>query len=102
MLAPRKEKSREELERFDVADKVSGYLTRNVFFDISGAPQWGKYQLECAVKVLGADHILYGSSYPLRTDWYKNGISFIRGLDISEQDKALILGGNAVRLFKLS
>ena len=63
--------------------------------------QWGKAQLECAVEVFGADHILYGSSYPVRREWFVKGIEFVRGLDISEDSKTQILGGNAARLFKI-
>jgi uncharacterized protein len=101
MLAPRKVGVKEEVERFEVADKVNGYLQRNIYFDMSGALQWGKDQLECAVKVLGADHILYGSSYPLRQEWFTKGVGYIKGLDIGEAEKNLILGGNAVKLFSI-
>lgn len=101
MLAPRKVGIKEELERFDVADKVRSYLENNIYFDMSGALQWGKPQLECAVKVLGADHILYGSSYPLRREWFTKGIEFVQNLQISETEKSLILSKNAARLFKI-
>jgi predicted TIM-barrel fold metal-dependent hydrolase len=101
MLAPRKAGTKEELERFDVADKISGYLKRNIYFDTSGAPQWGKTQLECAVNVLGADHILYGSSYPLRREWFMKGVDFVNSLNISKKEKSLILGGNAAKLFNI-
>ena len=87
MLAPRKENVKEEVERFDIADKVNRYLQNNIYFDMSGALQWGKPQLECAVKVLGADHILYGSSYPLRREWFLKGIDFVRNLEISGKRK---------------
>ncbi len=90
------------VDRFqDETDKIRGYLRNNLYFDVSGAPQWGKAQLECAVKVLGADHILYGGSYPIRRDWFMNGPEYVRSLDISNAEKAKILGENAVSLFKL-
>ncbi|MBR0408573.1 MAG: amidohydrolase family protein [Clostridia bacterium] len=59
--------------------------------------------MECAVKVLGADHnhILFGTSYPVRPVWLLEGANIVRKLDISEEDKALILGGNAERLYHL-
>jgi uncharacterized protein len=101
MLAPRKVGVKEQLERFDVADKARGYLEKNIYFDISGAPQWGQAQLECAVKVLGADHILYGGSYPLRREWFNKGADYVKSLAISEKDKSLILGGNAVNMFNI-
>lgn len=101
MLLPRQVKAKEELERFDVADKVRDHLERNLYFDTSGALQWGKDQLECAIKVFGADHILYGSSYPVRREWTLKGVEYIQNLQISEAEKSLILGENAVRLFNI-
>lgn len=101
MLAPRSMASKEELERFESADTARDRLERNIFYDTSGAVQWGKAQLECAVKVLGADHILYGSSYPVRREWFVQGIEFIKSLDIPEESKGLILSGNAAKLFKI-
>lgn len=102
MLVPPRT-GRDAVERFeDQGEKIRRYLNRNIFFDISGAPQWGKPQLECAVRILGADHILYGGSYPIRRDWFQQGASYVGSLAISEADKALILGGNARRLFRLA
>jgi uncharacterized protein len=102
MLAP-PSTGKDAVDRFeDQSAKIRCYLKDNIYFDLSGAPQWGKAQLECAVKVLGADHILYGGSYPIRKDWFQDGIGYVKSLSISEPDKALILGGNAKRLFKLA
>jgi uncharacterized protein len=101
MLVPRASGAKEELERFDSAGDARSYLANNLFFDTSGAAQWGKDQLECAIKVFGADHILYGSSYPVRREWFAKGIQFVKDLDIPQESKDLILAGNARRLFKL-
>jgi hypothetical protein len=102
MLAP-PATGKDAVDRFeDQSAKIRRYLKNNIYFDLSGAPQWGKAQLECAVKVLGADHVLYGGSYPIRRDWFQDGVAYVRSLAISETDKALILGGNAKRLFKLA
>lgn len=102
MLAPAST-GKDAVDRFgDEASTIRRYLQENIFFDLSGAPQWGKAQLECAVKVFGADHILYGGSYPIRRDWFGEGEAYVRSLDILDQDKALILGDNARRLFKLA
>lgn len=93
---------KDAVDRFeDQTARIRSQLARNIYFDLSGAPQWGAAQLECAVKVFGADHILYGSSYPIRRDWFSEGVGFVRDLAISDADKAWILGGNARRLFKL-
>jgi predicted TIM-barrel fold metal-dependent hydrolase len=102
MLVPERTGLGDAVDRFqDQTERVRGYLRNNLYFDLSGAPQWGKAQLECAVKVLGADRILYGGSYPIRRDWFLNGIDYVRSLEISEGDKTRILGGNAVSLFRL-
>jgi hypothetical protein len=101
MLAP-KITGKDAVERFQSeAGKIRQYLENNVYFDTSGSIQWGKPQLECAVKVLGADHILYGSSYPIRHDWFSQGVEFVKNLDIDEKSKSLILSKNAIRLFNI-
>jgi predicted TIM-barrel fold metal-dependent hydrolase len=51
--------------------------------------------------VLGADHILYGSSYPIKLDWFFEGVDYVKSLDIDEKSKDLILGENAARLFNI-
>ena len=70
-----------------------------MYFDITTPLAWSKSQLGCAVEEFGADHILYGSSYPVRLDWVLNGVEHVRSLGISEEDKEQIFCGNAKRLF---
>jgi predicted TIM-barrel fold metal-dependent hydrolase len=103
VLSRRKSVVEEDMERHDITapDRIKGYLERNLYFDISHAPPWGKPQLECAVKVLGADHILWGSSYPLRKEWLLNGVDYLKSLDISEKAKKQILGENAIKVFNI-
>lgn len=101
-IAPCKSGVQEELERFDpVAKKVRDCLQNNLFFDITTPTAWSKPQLECAIKEIGADHILYGSSYPVRLDWVLNGVEYVKSLNITEEEKELIFCGNAQRLFNL-
>ena len=102
-IAPKRSKVKEEMERLDLsaADKAGKHLHENIYFDISHAPPWGKAQLECAVKVMGADHLLFGCSYPVRKQWLVDGVDFINALDISQEEKDLILGKNARNLFKI-
>ena len=102
-IAPKKSKVREEVERFDPAasEKISGYLERHIYFDVSHPQTWGKETLEFAIRELGADHVLYGSSYPVRREWMVNGVGYMQSLDIGEKEKSLIMGGNAVRLFNI-
>jgi predicted TIM-barrel fold metal-dependent hydrolase len=51
------------------------------------------------IRTIGSDRILFGSDYP----WINpaKDIERIRGLNISEDDKKLILGENAAKLFNL-
>lgn len=51
------------------------------------------------IRTIGSDRILFGSDYP----WVNpaEDIKRINGLDISDEDKKLILGENAVKLFNL-
>jgi len=99
---PKKPKIKETVTRFkDDNELVVEQLRNNVFFEMSHAQPWGKEQLECAVKVLGADHILFGTSYPVRPVWLLEGADFVRKLDISDEEKELILHGNAERLYHL-
>ncbi len=80
---------------------VAQQLRDNIFFEMSHAQPWGKAQLECAVKAAGADHIIFGSSYPVKREWLLEGPEFVRQLDISPEDMELILHGNAERLYRL-
>lgn len=99
---PQRPKSKESVSRFqDDNETILRQLRENLFFEMSHAQPWGKAQLECAVQTLGADHILFGSSYPVRPAWLLEGANFVRGLSISEADKELILHGNAERLCRL-
>ncbi len=54
------------------------------------------------MKIYGADHVLYGSSYPVRKVWLTGGPDYIRSLDITEAEKAQILGGNALRVYRMA
>lgn len=101
MLVPQPRHSYgDAVDRFDTGQsKLREQLRKNLFFDISGPPQWGKKQLECAIEVLGEDNILYGASYPIRKDWFFDGVPTVQALDISEEAKTKILGGNAQKLF---
>ncbi|MGC3992850.1 MAG: amidohydrolase family protein [Propionicimonas sp.] len=87
--------------RFESASAVRRQFTEHVYFEMSHAEPWGAAQLECAVRVFGADHVVFGTSYPVNPRWLAGGPDFIRSLALSEADKNLILGGNAARLYRL-
>ena len=70
----------------------------NVLCEVAGGdPELG--QTETGVAMLGAERIVYGSDAPGRS--FASQISKVRGADISETDRALILGGNIQRVLGL-
>lgn len=100
MMFPNQAKGKEEVSRFKSdGGQIKERFKEHIFFEMSHAQPWGKEQLECAVKVLGADHIVWGTSYPVRREWLTGGPDFVKNLDITEEEKELILGKNAQRLY---
>jgi len=97
---PKRPKSPDSANRFEITgEEIQTYLKNNLFFEMSHAAPWGKETLELAIRNLGADHVVFGSSYPVRKQWLTEGVEFVRSLDITEEEKALVLGGNAARLY---
>lgn len=82
-------------------EDVRRWLRENIYFEVSHSQPWGKDILQLAVKVLGADHIIYGSSYPVKKVWMTGGADFVRALDITDEEKGLILSKNAENIYRL-
>lgn len=103
LLTPHKGKKQEAMLRLDMseAERIKGYLQHNIYFDMTHPASWGKDQVECAIKVCGADHVLFGSSFPVFYNWMAQGVDFVKTLDITEEERELITSGNAIRLFNL-
>jgi hypothetical protein len=100
MIFPNQAKGKEEVSRFKSDNgEIKERFQEHIYFEMSHAQPWGKEALECAVKVLGADHIVFGTSYPVRKEWLTGGVEFVKSLDITEEEKELILGKNAERLY---
>ncbi|WKY45144.1 amidohydrolase family protein [Eubacteriaceae bacterium ES2] len=103
LMTPHKTKKDEAMERLDMSegDQIKKYLKNNIFYDMTHPASWGKEQVECAIKVCGADHILFGSSFPVFYGWMSEGVEFMKTLDITEEERTMVTSGNAIKLFNL-
>ena len=80
-------------------DSMRRHLQNNLYFEMSHAQPWGTVNLKAAVEILGADHIVYGSSYPVKADWMTGGAGFIRNLGLTPEETEQILCTNAEMLY---
>ena len=102
MLMPHGPQTPDPSGRFTATpDSMRRHLQNNLFFEMSHAQPWGKTLLEAAVRILGADHIVYGSSSPVKVQWQQEGPAFVRSLDLTQEEKELLLCGNAKRLYRI-
>lgn len=100
MLLPHGPKRPDVSGRFQVdTETVSARLEKNIFFDMSHAQPWGPTLLSCAVEVLGADHIVFGTSYPVKREWLTEGVACVNAAPVSDEARRLMLGETAQRLY---
>ncbi len=88
-------------------DEVKAYLAgTDVYLDTSQTPTCRELDVVTIMEVInkhGTDRILYATDYP----WARQGSAYgweyewLRMLDLCENDREMILGGNAQRLFGL-
>ncbi|MDR2256022.1 MAG: amidohydrolase [Arthrobacter sp.] len=104
LLTPHASNKKEALTRLDPTggEKITQYLNENIFFDMTHPHSWGKTQVEAALEINGADHYLFGSSFPVFYSWMGQGVEFVKNeLEISDEAREAVLSGNAKRLFNL-
>ena len=78
----------------DLGALPTEYL-KQIYVDTSGVTT--SAALKCTIEMVGAEHVLWGSDYPGNPD-FAASIGAITTLDIPDEDKAMILGGNASRI----
>jgi aminocarboxymuconate-semialdehyde decarboxylase len=83
--------------RANISRPPSDYL-RRFHYD---AVNFDAHAIGLAIAFAGADHILAGSDYPHQVGSVPRMLETIRGLEISERDRAAIFGANAARLLEL-
>jgi predicted TIM-barrel fold metal-dependent hydrolase len=81
----------------DLQANPSDYF-KNIYVDTSGDTTKANFSL--ALELMGPKHILWGSDWPAKKD-VAGGIKAVNDLDISQEDKQNILGGNTKKLFVL-
>jgi len=85
------------LERYIEAELDSD----NVFFEISTPSLISIQRLMIAIKCFGAERVVLGSDIPYGRNNLKTNIDRVKNLDISDEEKYSILGGNMKKLLKI-
>jgi predicted TIM-barrel fold metal-dependent hydrolase len=85
------------LERYIEAEVDSD----NVFFEISTPALISIQRLKMAIKFFGAERVVLGSDIPYGQNNLKTNIDRVKNLDISDEEKYSILGGNMKKLLKI-
>ena len=83
--------------RANIKEKPSAYLKRFYYDTVN----FDNAAQRLAIEFAGVDHILAGSDYPHQVGSIPKMLSSIRSLDITDQQRAQILSGNAARLLGL-
>lgn len=83
--------------RVNIQRPPSEYLKKFYFDTVN----FNTDALKLAIAFAGADHLMAGSDYAHQIGSPKLMLESIRALDISEPDRAGILGGNAARLLRI-
>jgi len=80
-----------------ITRKPSDYL-KMVYFD---TVSYHAPAVECAIKTLGVDRMIFGTDSPMLVALKKRGLDLIDQLGLAAADKQMVLGGTAKKLLKL-
>lgn len=79
----------------------AGLEQSNVLFDISCYQIVPEIKIKLAIEKFGYERIIMGSDTPYGKDNLKQIIARVQGLDLSDSERNLILGGNLQKLLNL-
>jgi aminocarboxymuconate-semialdehyde decarboxylase len=80
--------------RANIPKPPSEYLKEFYYDTVNFNPR----AVKLAIDFAGADHLLAGSDYPHQIGSIPKMLATIHGMELSEEEKAAIFGGNAARL----
>jgi aminocarboxymuconate-semialdehyde decarboxylase len=83
--------------RANIVKPPSEYLNRWHYDTVNFDPR----ALEFAIGFAGADRIMAGSDYPHAIGSIPSMLRALRAIDVSEAERAAIMGGNAARVYRL-
>ncbi len=83
--------------RRNISKRPSEYLKQCYYDTVNFNPD----AIELAIKFAGADHILAGSDYPHQIGSIPKMLDALSRVDVTAEEKEMILGQNAARLLKL-
>jgi aminocarboxymuconate-semialdehyde decarboxylase len=83
--------------RRNISTRPSEYLKRCYYDTVNFNPD----AIELAIKFAGSDHILAGSDYPHQIGSIPKMLDALGKVDVTAEEKEMILGGNAAKLLKL-
>jgi aminocarboxymuconate-semialdehyde decarboxylase len=97
-LSGRLEESYRSGRAGNALSKPPGEYLRDLYYDtlINHQPA-----LRLATDQFGADHLMLGSDYPLGSGSLEDAVGFVRAADLTESERELVLGANAVSLLNL-
>jgi predicted TIM-barrel fold metal-dependent hydrolase len=73
----------------------------NIYFDISTYFIISERRIKKTIRYFGADHVFLGSDTPMGYDNLKNNIEKIKNMDLTSDEKELILGKAIAKLLRL-
>jgi len=100
MCKPRKNRV-EKVDRFASDGLQVNHLEKNIYFEMSHSIPWGEAQLACAIEVLGSNKVIFGSSYPVKEQWLKEGASYLDRIDLCDEDREKVLATNAIDVYRI-